>query len=38
MQVEKAGDFILDKIKKELPEHFHYHNAGHAIDVYTAAK
>ncbi|WP_426588914.1 HD domain-containing protein [Mucilaginibacter sp. R-33] len=38
MQVEQAGDFILDKIKKELPEHFHYHNADHAIDVYTAAK
>jgi predicted metal-dependent HD superfamily phosphohydrolase len=38
MQVEQAGDFILDKIKKELPEHFHYHNADHAIDVFTAAK
>lgn len=38
MQVEQAGEFILDKIKKELPEHFHYHNAGHACDVYTAAK
>ena len=38
MQVEQAGEFILDKIKKELPEHFHYHNADHAFDVYTAAK
>jgi predicted metal-dependent HD superfamily phosphohydrolase len=37
MQVEQAGDFILDKIKKELPEYFHYHNADHALDVYTAA-
>ncbi|UOE51837.1 HD domain-containing protein [Mucilaginibacter sp. SMC90] len=38
MQVEQAGAFILDKIKIELPEHFHYHNADHALDVYTAAK
>ncbi|QEM09613.1 HD domain-containing protein [Mucilaginibacter rubeus] len=38
MQVEQAGEFILDKIKNELLEHFHYHNADHALDVYTAAK
>lgn len=38
MQVEQAGNFILDKIKKDLPEHFHYHNVDHALDVYTAAK
>lgn len=38
MQIQQAGDFILDKIKNELPEHFHYHNADHALDVYTAAK
>ena len=38
MQVEQAGAFILEKIKKELAERFHYHNADHAMDVYTAAK
>lgn len=38
MQVEQAGNFILDKIKKELPQYFYYHNADHALDVYTAAK
>jgi len=38
MQIEQAREFILDKLKKELPECFHYHNADHAVDVYTAAK
>src|SRR4051812_11611908 len=38
MQIDKAGEFILDKIKSELPVHFYYHNAIHAQDVYKAAK
>jgi uncharacterized protein len=38
MQPEQAGEFILNKIRQELPGHFHYHNADHALDVYTAAK
>ncbi|MEZ2334357.1 hypothetical protein AB6735_01945 [Mucilaginibacter sp. RCC_168] len=38
MQIEQARQFILDKLKEELPECFHYHNADHAVDVYTASK
>ncbi|NHA03788.1 phosphohydrolase [Mucilaginibacter sp. HC2] len=38
MQIEQAREFILAKLKKELPECFHYHNADHAVDVYTASK
>lgn len=38
MQIQQAREFILDKLNKELPEHFYYHNATHAIDVYTAAR
>jgi uncharacterized protein len=38
MQIEPARKFILDKLNTELPEHFYYHNATHAADVYTAAK
>ncbi|MBS1532511.1 MAG: YitT family protein [Bacteroidetes bacterium] len=38
MQVEQAGEFILNKIEKELPETFYYHNIDHTRDVYAAAK
>ena len=38
MQIEQAREFILDKLNRELPACFHYHNATHAVDVYTAAK
>jgi uncharacterized protein len=38
MQIEQARIFILDKLNSELPEHFYYHNALHAVDVYTASK
>jgi uncharacterized protein len=38
MQIEPAKEFILDKLNRELPSCFHYHNATHAVDVYTAAK
>jgi uncharacterized membrane-anchored protein YitT (DUF2179 family)/HD superfamily phosphodiesterase len=33
MQVESAGSFILDKLKKELPSHLSYHNVGHTQQV-----
>jgi uncharacterized protein len=38
MQIEQAREFILDKLNRELPACFHYHNATHAVDVYTGAK
>jgi HD superfamily phosphodiesterase len=38
MQVEQAGEFILNRIEKELPDTFYYHNADHTRDVYSAAK
>ncbi len=38
MHFSEAGDFIIDKLKKELPGHLHYHNAGHALDVYNACE
>jgi uncharacterized membrane-anchored protein YitT (DUF2179 family)/predicted metal-dependent HD superfamily phosphohydrolase len=38
MQVEQAGEFILNRIENELPETFYYHNADHTRDVYAAAK
>ncbi|MDN5285844.1 MAG: hypothetical protein JWR38_2118 [Mucilaginibacter sp.] len=38
MQIEQAREFILYKLNRELPVCFHYHNATHAVDVYTAAK
>jgi uncharacterized protein len=38
MQIEKAREFILDKINRELAPHFLYHNTQHAQDVCTAAR
>jgi uncharacterized protein len=38
MQVERAGNDILNRLKKELPPQLYYHNADHAKDVYEAAK
>lgn len=38
MLFEQAGRFILDKLDKELPEQFYYHNANHARDVHDAAE
>lgn len=38
MQVEQAGEFILNKLEKELPETYYYHNVDHTRDVYAAAK
>jgi len=37
MQIDTAREFILDKISRELPGYFHYHNSDHALDVYAAA-
>lgn len=38
MQVEQAGEFILNRIQNELPETFYYHNTDHTRDVHAAAK
>ena len=38
MLFEQAGRFILDKLDKEIPEQFYYHNANHARDVHNAAE
>jgi uncharacterized protein len=38
MRAEKAGEFIVNKIEKELPGQFTYHNAHHTRDVHSAAK
>jgi hypothetical protein len=38
MQLDDAGDFIIKRLKTELPGHLTYHNADHAKDVYDAAK
>ncbi|TWR25585.1 DUF2179 domain-containing protein [Mucilaginibacter achroorhodeus] len=31
------GQHILNRLKTELPAHFHYHNIDHTLDVYNAA-
>lgn len=31
------GQYILHRLKTELPEHFYYHNVDHTLDVYHAA-
>ena len=38
MQFKKAGQFIMNKLSKELPNHLSYHSVEHINDVYTAAK
>lgn len=38
MQFEKAYDFLLGKLEKELPEHLTYHNAAHTTEVVNAVK
>jgi predicted metal-dependent HD superfamily phosphohydrolase len=38
MQLEQAGNYILNKLRNELPANLYYHNADHAKDVYAAAK
>ncbi len=36
-EFQKASDFILDKLKKELPSYLSYHNADHTLDVIQSA-
>ncbi len=38
MLFEKAGEFIIDKLRTELPTHFTYHSVNHTLDVYNAAE
>ena len=38
MNFERAGDFIISKLKKELPANLTYHNIEHTCDVYLAAE
>lgn len=38
MQFKQAGEFILNKLEKELSANLYYHNADHARDVYDAAE
>lgn len=38
MQFEKAYDFLIPKLEKELPKHLSYHNAGHTKDVIEAVQ
>jgi len=38
MLLEQAGEFILNKIAKELPGNYYYHNADHTRDVHDATK
>jgi uncharacterized protein len=38
MLLDDAGNFILNKLLKELPAHLSYHNVDHTRDVYEAAK
>ncbi|MES2278096.1 MAG: HD domain-containing protein [Bacteroidota bacterium] len=38
MQFEQAGDFILNKLRNQLPAHFTYHQVNHTLDVYRAAE
>lgn len=37
MQFERAKDFILNKLSKELSSHLSYHSIEHVKDVYSAA-
>jgi uncharacterized protein len=38
MLFEQAGQFILDKLGRELPANIYYHNAEHTKDVHAAAQ
>jgi len=37
VNLERAKEFILNKLTEELPKHLHYHNISHILDVYDAA-
>ena len=38
MQFENAENFILEKLRRELPSHLSYHSLEHVKDVYAAAE
>lgn len=38
MQLTTASDFIMNKLRAELPQQLTYHSAAHIDDVYEAAK
>ncbi len=38
MQFKRAGKFILNKLRNELPAHLSYHGIDHTLDVYSAAE
>ena len=38
MQLDDAGNYIINKLNDELPAYLNYHNASHTLDVYEAAK
>jgi len=38
MQFKEAGNYILNRLNNELPDHLYYHNKAHTQDVYDAAK
>jgi uncharacterized membrane-anchored protein YitT (DUF2179 family)/predicted metal-dependent HD superfamily phosphohydrolase len=38
MLFEQAGDFIINKLRTELPAHLTYHQVDHTLDVFNAAE
>jgi uncharacterized membrane-anchored protein YitT (DUF2179 family)/predicted metal-dependent HD superfamily phosphohydrolase len=38
MLFEQAGEFIINKLRNQLPPHFAYHNLEHTLDVFSAAE
>jgi len=38
MEFDKAKDYILDRLRVELPQHLYYHCYEHTLDVYDAAE
>ncbi|MCO5948387.1 HD domain-containing protein [Mucilaginibacter flavidus] len=38
MQLDDAGNYIINKLNDELPEYLNYHNSSHTLDVYEAVK
>ena len=37
LDFEKAKEFILEKLERELPTHLKYHNVAHILDVFQAS-
>jgi uncharacterized protein len=37
MELDRAEQFILDKLQKELPQHLYYHSVSHTQDVLAVA-